>query len=63
MYSIKNVVERFGNARHEYGAVRFLMSSMRHDSRELFIAVSAPAFAVVAISVTFSAMMRTANRL
>ena len=62
MHSIKNVVERFGNARHEYGAVRFLMSSMRHDSRELFT-LSAPAFAVVAVSVTFSAMMRTANRL
>ena len=30
MYSIKNVVERVGDARHEYGAVRFLMSSMRY---------------------------------
>ena len=28
MYSGKNVVERLGNARHEYGAVRFLMSSI-----------------------------------
>jgi hypothetical protein len=28
MYSIKNVVERLGNAEHEYGAVRFLMSSI-----------------------------------
>ena len=26
MYSVKNVVERLGNAEHEYGAVRFLMS-------------------------------------
>ena len=29
MYSIKNVVERVGDAEHEYGAVRFLMSSIR----------------------------------
>ena len=29
MFSIKNVVERFGNAEHEYGAVRFLMRSIR----------------------------------
>ena len=28
MYSIKSVVERVGDARHEYGAVRLLMSSM-----------------------------------
>ena len=28
MYSIKNVVERVGDAEHEYGAVRFLMSSI-----------------------------------
>ena len=27
MYSVKNVVERLGNAEHEYGAVRFLMST------------------------------------
>jgi len=31
MYSIKNVVERLGNAEHEYGAVRFLMSSIRSN--------------------------------
>ena len=30
MYSLKNVVERLGNAEHEYGAVRFLMSSIRY---------------------------------
>ena len=28
MYSNKNVVERLGNARHEYGAVRFLLSGI-----------------------------------
>jgi len=30
MYSLKNVVERLGNAKHEYGAVRFLRSSIRY---------------------------------
>ena len=29
MYSVKNVVERVGDAEHECGAVRFLMSSIR----------------------------------
>ena len=35
MYSIKNVVERLGNAEHEYGAVHFLMSSFPNLFRKL----------------------------